>query len=473
MNDDQGRDSRGDIPGHASEDLPLAPTEPSQDLVAEPPAPAVAEAAERSRNGDWAYGFVLQLLVAGFSVTALQATRPMVTYRALGLDAGPFEIGLVQSAFSIVPVFTAVALGRWVDRIGEARFLTVAMAAITAGSVVVAFSNSLVLLALGQAVMGFGQITSLVAGQAMIANRGPRDRREHRYGWYSTVASLGQLAGPAIGAVLVGGAIAGSIGSASGAVPPAGPFADNPEAPVFLFSAVASGIACLLSLRLPRRRPQPTAATDDGIASLGLAAAAMRVLRRPGMAAAMLVSITVISAVDVLVAYLPAYGEQNGLSVETVGLLLSVRAGASLISRVFMGRMIERLGRERLLATSMAMAGIGIVALPFVGSIPVLFALMILIGLGLGLGQPMTIAWVANRSPRPERGLALGVRLTGNRGALLIVPTMMGAIAGASGLTAIWLVLAMFLGAGSFVASRTPFDELVARPRTAGPEPAA
>jgi hypothetical protein len=84
---------------------------------------------------------------------------------------------------------------------------------------------------------------------------------------------------------------------------------------------------------------------------------------------------------------------------------------------------------------------------------------MIVIGLGLGLGQPMTIAWVANRSPRQERALALGVRLTGNRAALLIVPTMMGVIAGASGITAIWLVLAGFLGVGANVARTTDFDD--------------
>jgi MFS family permease len=94
---------------------------------------------------------------------------------------------------------------------------------------------------------------------------------------------------------------------------------------------------------------------------------------------------------------------------------------------------------------------------------------MVLIGLGLGIGQPMTIAWVANRAPRQERALALGVRLTGNRAALLVVPTVMGVIAGASGITAIWLVIAAFLGFGASVARRAPFDE--DQPRTVLPEP--
>jgi hypothetical protein len=110
----------------------------------------------------------------------------------------------------------------------------------------------------------------------------------------------------------------------------------------------------------------------------------------------------------------------------------------------------------------MVMAGGAMAVLPFLTTEAALYVLMILLGLGLGLGQPMTIAWVANRSPRSERALALGVRVTGNRAALLVVPAAMGAIAGASGLAAIWLILAAVLGFGALVARRTPFDELAA-----------
>ena len=404
----------------------------------------------------WRRDFILQLVMTGIAVTAVNAARPMMTYRALGLDAGPFEIGLVQSAHSFLPALLAVALGRWVDSFGERRFLILAMTLIALGALGASLAGSLLLLGLTNAVIGLGQITNLVAAQAMVANRGPRDRREERFGWFSTVASLGQLIGPAAGAFLVG-----SVGVVVAAG--AGPFGGNPQAPVFIFAAAAGLVACLFALRMPGRTERAAAAQAEA-PDVGMLRAAAQVLRRPGMAAAMLVSVTVISSVDVLVAYLPAYGEATGLSVETVGLLLSVRAGASLVSRIFMARMIERIGRRPLLALSMALAGGGIILLPFVSSTAILFALMVAIGLGLGLGQPMTIAWVANRSMRHERGLALGVRLTGNRTALLVVPTAMGALAGASGITAIWLALALFLAGGAFVASRTPFDELVQRP---------
>lgn len=424
-----------------------------------PPDPlgSIGSAAGETDRG-WARGLATQLVVVVLSVGAVNAVRPIVTYRALGLGAGPLEIGLVQSAFSILPAMTAVAIGRWVDERGEARFLAGAMAILAVACLVTAAADSLLVLAAAMTLLGLGQIMSHVAGQTMIANRGPREGRELRYGWYATCASLGQLIGPAAAALVLGAGVAAAAPSAGNASPVAGfgP-ALNPQAPVFVLGAGMAIVALGLALTIPHRRPRPRR-SGEAAPPVGLARAAWLVLRRPGMPAAMLVSITVLSSVDVLVAYLPAYGEAVGLPVETVGLLLAVRAGASLASRLGMGALIARLGRERLLAGSMVLAALGIGALVIVPPTPVLVGCLAAAGLGLGLGQPMTIAWVANRSPRHERALALGVRLTGNRASLLVVPTAVGALAGTAGLSSIWLAVAVVLALGAAAATRTSFD---------------
>ncbi|MGP1674059.1 MAG: MFS transporter [Candidatus Limnocylindrales bacterium] len=436
-----------------------------------------SSASSGGQAADWRRGFLIQLVVAGLAVTAMHATRPTITYRALSLGASPLEIGLIQSSFSILPALTAVAIGRWIDRVGESRYLIVAMATLVFGSALAAYAGGLVVLALAQVSLGLGQIIYLVASQSLVANHGPRDGREARFGHYSTVNSLGQLIGPSIAAAIVGGSVVAAGGAlvlaASTAAVPLSPDAatasagllpDNPDGIVFLIAGLITMVAFGLAFFLPRREPAVLAAEPHHTGALAMAG---RVLRRPGMASAMLVSVTVISAVDVLIAYLPAHGEDAGLSVALVGGLLSVRAGASLISRVFMSQLIRLLGRGRLLGLSMGMAGVGLFLLPFTADAVALVAIMVVVGLGLGLGQPMTIAWVANRSPRTELATALGVRITGNRVALLVVPTMMGAIAGAAGITAIFIVLAVSLGVGAAVAFATPFDqppEIVAPP---------
>lgn len=410
----------------------------------------------------WRTDFRLVMGASALSVLAVNATRPIVTYQALALGASTFEIGLVQSAFSVLPAVTAVAVGRIVDRGGEARYLTLAMVLYTLGSLGAGLAGSLILLALAQLVFGMGHIINLVSSQAMIANRGPREQRDARFGSYAVANSFGQLGGPVLAGVIAGSAVAGAAAAGSAVT---GYRLDDGRL-VFLAAALATGVGVALATAIllrNRERDRALAAARPEEPGEHILRAAARVLRRPGMPAAMTVSIIVISVLEVLIAYLPAYGEATGLAVAAVGFLLSVRAGASLVARVFMGRTIALLGRERTLAGSMAVAGVGMGLLPITNQVEVLVVAMILAGLGLGMCQPMTIAWVAQRSPRAERATALGVRLTGNRGSLLIVPATMGAIAGAAGILAIFWILAIALLAGAVLALRTPFDELVER----------
>ncbi len=405
---------------------------------------------------DWV--FIDQLVVVALATTAVNAIRPMISYRALGLGAGPFEVGVMAAVFSIAPALLAVAVGRSVDRLGEAWFIRAALLAMTVGAVLAATAGSLALLAVSQMITGLGHVTNLIAGQALVANRGGRQRRDHRFGYYSTMGSFGHLAGPLLGTFVVAHYATADAGIVDG----------NPQAPAFLAAAAATTVAFALAWLLPWRRPSH-AAQPEATADVGLLRAARTVLGRPGMAFAMAVSMIVVSSIDILIAYLPLFGEARGIAVGTVGVLLAVRAGASMVSRLFMGYLIERLGRNRLIGLSMALATLGLLALPVVSAPLVLAGLMVLIGLGLGIGQPMTMAWVANRSPRGERGTALGVRLTGNRTALVVVPLAVGAMAGATGISVVFWLMAALLGAGALVGHRAPL-EVGAPPAPSGPE---
>jgi MFS family permease len=405
-------------------------------------------AAGERRSDRFDLVFILQLVVVGLANTGINALRPMITYRALGLGAGPFEVGLIAAVFSIAPALLAVFIGRSVDRIGEVWFIRSALAVMTLGAILAVIIDSLWLLTFSQVLSGLGHVTNLIAGQALVANRSGREQRDHQYGYYSMMGSFGHLAGPLLGTTLVT-----QFALGGGPLPHV---VDNPQAPAFLAAAVCAATAFALAWLLPLRRPdRPIDSVPQGERLLSSAG---RVLSRPGMPFALLVSMIVVSSIDVLLAYLPLYGEVRGLAVSTVGILLAIRAAASMVSRLMMGYLIARLGRSRLLAISMSAAAVGLAALPLVTSPFVLGALMFLIGLGLGIGQPITMAWVANRSPRAERGTALGVRLTGNRTALIVVPVLVGAIAGVSGVSVIFWIIAVVLAAGAVVGHRAPLD---------------
>lgn len=251
----------------------------------------------------------------------------------------------------------------------------------------------------------------------------------------------------------------------------------NAEAPAFVLvtaCCVAASSICLVDLlRMRRTAPspaRPASAVADAPPVTSFLPTAGRVLRREGMLRAMIASTVTVSSIDMLGAYLPVYGEEHGLAVELVGFLLSVRAGATLVSRVLLGEGLRRLGRRRLLSIGLAVATVTIAAVPLTVSGEVLVALMLAFGLGVGVSQPITIGWVADSSPRRERATAIGIRVTANRLSQLVVPVAMGAVAGAAGVAMIFVALGALLGSGALAAATASFA-VPARTPAAEPGP--
>lgn len=388
------------------------------------------------------------LAISTLSTLSMNALRPMIAYRALALGAGPFEVGMIAASFSLLSVVVALPIGRLVDRFGAGRFEVGAMLLLVGASLAAVVADSLLALGAVATVMGLGQTVNLVAQQTTVANRGGRAGRDERYGMYTQAASIGQLIGPAIAGALAGGALFSALGLH--------PEFSNQQAPVFLMAALCTGLAAIIAIPLARHRDPDRAGSMAADPGAAFGPTARRVLRRPGMLRAMLLSIVVVTSIDVLVAYLPVYGEEHDISVGLIGLLLSVRAAAGLVSRSLMGRLLRALGRQRLLAGGLSLAGAGMLLLALAPTPWLLVVAMAMFGLGAGLGQPITIAWVADQSPRSERATAIGIRLMGNRVALLTMPLLMGLIAGSAGIAITFVAVAAVLSAGAATAAAAP-----------------
>ena len=82
----------------------------------------MASTAPGARSGAW-----LWFLVAGalLTQTALNLVRPVTTYKLLSLDADSVTVGLVTAAYAVVPLVTAMWLGRMTDRVRDLRTMVV------------------------------------------------------------------------------------------------------------------------------------------------------------------------------------------------------------------------------------------------------------------------------------------------------------------------------------------------------------
>src|SRR5262249_46172807 len=115
----------------------------------------------------------------------------------------------------------------------------------------------------------------------------------------------------------------------------------------------------------------------------------------PGIRVIFLLSIVTVAAQDLIVVYLPILGAERGLSVDTVGALLAVRAVASMASRFLFARLNETLGRWQLMIVS-----------TFTGAFTYLI---------IALPLPLWLMHIAIASA----GFSLGVSVTGSIATLL------------------------------------------------------
>lgn len=364
--------------------------------------------------------------------------RPMVSYRALDMGAGSAELGTLAAAFAVLPLLLAFAVGRRADALGPGRLMVAGALLLALGCGAALLADHLVLLVLASAALGFAHLLGMVGQQSVIAGSTSETERDRGFGSLTAAASLGQMLGPALALTLAGSLAAG--GRSVGVVG----------------LAVAAALA-LAALPFSARR----GFLRRGTAPAGERATSRRafsgLIRTDGMWQAMVTSGTVLAALDLLMAFLPAWAEERDVPVATVGWLLALRALVSLVSRVAVVRLIATFSRRWTFVGSLALGVAGLALLPVVDVAGAL-AVMCLLGIGLGLAQPLTLSWVSTLAPPEARGAAIGLRLTANRLAQTVVPPGIGLAAAGSGSSGVFLGTALVLAVATTTVLRQPMD---------------
>ena len=253
--------------------------------------------------------------------------------------------------------------------------------------------------------------------------------RDRGFAALSSASSVGQFLGPTV-VLSLAGWLAGSGGSVAGI--------GLSMAAGLALVAAPLGLFCTLTRR-PQQPAGPRATSRQ---------AAARLVRTEGMWRALLVSGTTAAALDILPAFLPAWAEERGISVAVVGWLLGLRALVTVSVRLSVPWLIARVGRRPTFLGALAAGIAGMALLPFVDAVGGAVA-MVLLGMGFGLSQPLTLSWVATLAPSEMRGAAVGLRLTANRLAQTVVPASVTLAVAGSGSGGV------FLGSAALVAAAT------------------
>ncbi|MFK4103716.1 MFS transporter [Streptomyces sp. NPDC019531] len=396
-------------------------------------------------------GWLLRLVIAfSFAQGAVSMARPAVSYRALALGADERAIGVIAGVYALLPLFAAVPLGRRTDHGRCAPLLPVGVVLISGGCALSGVVNSLWAMAVWSGVMGLGHLCFVIGAQSLVARQSAPHEQDRNFGHFTIGASLGQLVGPIAAGALIGGSdMAGT------------------SALALLVAGAGAAVAFTSLWRIEHR---DTAANyRDG---QGDRVPVGRILRTRGVPGGIFVSLSVLSATDILTAYLPVVGEHRGIAPSVIGLLLSLRAAATIACRLVLTPLLRLLGRALFLTVTCLLAALLCAGIALPVPVWALAVILALLGFCLGVGQPLSMTTVVQAAPDGARSTALALRLTGNRLGQVAAPAAAGLVAGAAGVAAPFVMLGALLLVSSGVAVRSsarPAEEPAGAPRVRRP----
>ncbi|MGO2137297.1 MAG: MFS transporter [Marinobacter sp.] len=337
----------------------------------------------------------------------------LVTVPVYGLELGasPLMLGVILSSQYLFPFLLAIPLGGVVARRGGRITLVAGALVMTAGLLIMQVLSGYYGLIGGQLLIGLAHLQMVLSAQTIISSLATGPKLEGYFGWYSTWLSGGQVIGP----LLAGAWIhwAGGVNN------------------LFLVMAGISLLGGLAGLALAGDATQGMAVTGK---QTGFRVQASLIRRNTGVQVSIAITVAGMFALGVYGSYLPVYLDSLEMSAVMIGVLVSLRSATSMVIRPFIPRIIGAAGgRKQATILALCFISVGLACMGFAGNVAAIALLSILVGLGGGLTQPLSMVVLAESVEREQRSGALGMRLMANRAVHFMAPLLFGAILGLGG----------------------------------------
>jgi MFS family permease len=174
-----------------------------------------------------------------------------------------------------------------------------------------------------------------------------------------------------------------------------------------------------------------------------------QIVRIPGLVEVVLAGVILVAASDIIVIYVPLLGAERHIDVHDIGLLLTMRAAASMVARLFYARMVLVFGRWPLRIAATFFCGLSYAA--FAAPLP-LWAMHLAIavmGFSFGLATTLSITIVVDMTSAGARGTTNSLRIMSNRAGQFVLPFGAGLVAAAAGLSGLFGLLAVAIAAAA------------------------
>jgi len=349
-------------------------------------------------------------------------TRPLVPLLSDQIGASHLQIGLIVAVFAILPALFIVSFGRIIGRFSSRRKMFLTMFVTGIGLTMPYFFPNLPGIYAAQLISGLPYAMYLVVSLEFIENcsdSSTRDRNVMRL-------SVGNAAGTFIGP-MAGGALSDLFSYET----------------TFLILGLTGIASSFITFFLSRGEEPPKAKLKPSGTALGL-------LALPNFRRAIYISVLVLLAKDMYTAYFPLLGNDFGFTTTIIGLAVSINSLAGIFVRLFMPNLIEKFGRDWVLIGSFLLSALFFAAIPLFSQISVQFAISFVLGLGLGIGQPLSMSETLLALPKERLSDGLGLRISMNRASQAATPVLFGGLSHLVGLSGIFWGVGLVILAGVY-----------------------
>lgn len=365
------------------------------------------------------------------SMAGLRMAAPL---QALREGAGAWTVGLLMALFAAAPVLLALQAGRMADRHGYHKPVRVAVALSALGALVAVLSTllggwlHLGLLAVAAMCTGAGANIGMLAIQRTAGLAATDNTERVRiFSWLGVAPSISNVIGP----VTAGFAI--DLGGFRSA---------------YLLMLLLPALTLWASRRVPARVAQ----------SSGGAAPPRRspwtLLDAPGMKRLLFVNWLLSACWDVHAFAVPILGHGYGFSASTIGLILGAFTLSVTLIRLAIPALAHRLREVTVICAAMLGTAVVFALYPWAHTPWGMGALAALLGITLGVAQPMIMSTLHHLTPDQRHGESLAFRSMAINFSSAVMPLLFGAIGVAVGASVLFWAVGVAVGAGSWVARR-------------------
>ena len=155
-------------------------------------------------NGNYRWWVLATVSIVNFSA-ALDTSIIIVSFPRLAdvFNTNAATVVWLVVAFSIAELGLLLTLARVGDTIGRKRVFVVGLSTYTLGLILCSISPNIIMLIVSRIIQGAGAAVIITLGSAIVVAVFPREQQGRAIGIFAMLTSIGLIAGPALGGVIV------------------------------------------------------------------------------------------------------------------------------------------------------------------------------------------------------------------------------------------------------------------------------